>query len=444
MHCFALLIFSLILVIMFYKNSHRIEVKLLSFLIFFILLINQTFAQQKQDTLYLNLQQAERLFIDSNFILLAQHYNVDAQKALVEQAKVWQNPTLNTDFGIAANGKFVNFRKNSDGNFNGQYYIQIQQLILTAKKRGKLIDLANTNARLSELQLQDVLRNLHYQLKQDYYSILQQLALLSIYNDQAIQLDKLLKGMKAQLDAGNIAQKDYVRIQALVISLQQDRTELYKSLADNESDLKTLLQIKDVNIFIKPVDALKVDVAMPDNLESLINTALRSNPNYLLQQSQTTYQQQTLSYQKALQTPDITLGPNFDRNSNFAPNYVGLGVSVPLPVFNKNKGNIKSAEANIKQQQAITQNAETELRNNISNAYKKLVLSIQLNNTTQKDFYSNYTTIYNNMLDSYKQRQINLLEFLDFYNDYTDSQKKLLDQQLNLQLSTAELQYYSQ
>ena len=444
MHCFALLIFSLILVIMFYKNSHRIEVKLLSFLIFFILLINQTFAQQKQDTLYLNLQQAERLFIDSNFILLAQHYNVDAQKALVEQAKVWQNPTLNTDFGIAANGKFVNFRKNSDGNFNGQYYIQIQQLILTAKKRGKLIDLANTNAHLSELQLQDVLRNLHYQLKQDYYSILQQLALLSIYNDQAIQLDKLLKGMKAQLDAGNIAQKDYVRIQALVISLQQDRTELYKSLADNESDLKTLLQIKDVNIFIKPVDALKVDVAMPDNLESLINTALRSNPNYLLQQSQTTYQQQTLSYQKALQTPDITLGPNFDRNSNFAPNYVGLGVSVPLPVFNKNKGNIKSAEANIKQQQAITQNAETELRNNISNAYKKLVLSIQLNNTTQKDFYSNYTTIYNNMLDSYKQRQINLLEFLDFYNDYTDSQKKLLDQQLNLQLSTAELQYYSQ
>lgn len=429
---------------MFYKNSHRLEVKLLSFLLVFIVSINQTFAQQKQDTISLSLQQAEKHFIDSNFILLAQHYNVDAQKALIEQAKVWQNPTLNTDFGIAANGKFVNFRNNSDGNFNGQYYIQIQQLILTAKKRGKLIDLANTNARLSELQLQDVLRNLRYQIKQDYYSIQQQLQLIYIYNDQAIQLDKLLKVMKAQLDAGNIAQKDYVRIQALVISLQQDRTELFKSLADNESELKTLLQIRDANVFIKPLGALKSDVSMPDNVESLINSALRSNPNYLLQQSQTTYQQQNLSYQKALQTPDITLGPNFDRNSNFAPSYVGLGVSVPLPVFNKNKGNIKSAEANIKQQQAITQNAETELRNNVSNAYKKLVLSIQLNNSTQKDFYSNYTIIYNNMLDSYKQRQINLLEFLDFYNDYTDSQKKLLDQQLNLQLALAELQYYTQ
>ena len=184
------------------------------------------------------------------------------------------------------------------------------------------------------------------------------------------------------------------------------------------------------------------EVAMPDNLESLVNSALKSNPNYLLQQWQTTYQQQNLSYQKALQTPDITLGPNFDRNSNFAPNYVGLGVSLPLPVFNKNKGNIKSAQANIKQQETLTQNAETELRNNISNAYRKLLLSIELNNSSQKAFYQDYATIYNNMLQSYKDRQINLLEFLDFFNDYTDSQKKLLDQQLNLQLAKEELQYH--
>ncbi len=414
------------------------------FLSFLFLSASSTslFAQQKQDTLPLSLQQSEKIFTDSNLLLLAQHYNVDAQKALVEQAKVWQNPTLNTDIGIAADSKFVRYKKNADGSYNGQYYIQIQQLILTAKKRGKLIDLANTNTRLSELQLQDVLRNLRYQLHQDYYTIQQQLALLGIYNDQALQLNKLLNGMKAQLSAGNIARKDYVRIQALVISLQQDITELKKDMADSQNDLKTLLQLKDANIFIKPSEPLSGEVAMPDNLESLVNSALKSNPNYLLQQWQTTYQQQNLSYQKALQTPDITLGPNFDRNSNFAPNYVGLGVSLPLPVFNKNKGNIKSAQANIKQQETLTQNAETELRNNISNAYRKLLLSIELNNSSQKAFYQDYATIYNNMLQSYKDRQINLLEFLDFFNDYTDSQKKLLDQQLNLQLAKEELQYH--
>ena len=425
-----------------YMKSLSKGVKYLFVVGLVISICESTSAQQKQDTLTLSLQQAEKVFIDSNLTLLAYHYGVDAQKALVEQAKVWQNPTLNTDWGIAANGKFVQYKKNADGNYNGQYYIQIQQLILTAKKRGKLIDIANTNTRISELQLQDVLRTLRYQLHQDYYTIQQQLELLDIYKGQSEQLDRLLKGMKAQLDAGNIARKDYVRIEALVISLQQDITELKKGLADSENDLKTLLQIKDANQFVKPAEQLTGEVPMPDNLESLVNGALKTNPYYLLQQWQTTYQKQNLSYQKALQTPDITLGPNFDRNSNFAPSYVGLGISVPLPVFNKNKGNIKSAEANIKQQQAVTQSAETELRNNISNAYQKLILSIELGNGTQKAFYKDYTTIYNNMLESYKQRQINLLEFLDFFNDYTDSQKKLLDQQLNLQLAKEELQYH--
>ncbi len=426
------------------RNTNFLQRYCHSILLFLFLsiYISNLFSQEKQDTLLLTLQQSDKTFIDSNLLLLAQHYNVDAQKALVEQAKVWQNPTLNTDIGIAADGKFVGYKKNADGGYNGQYYIQIQQLILTAKKRGKLIDLANTNTRLSELQLQDVLRNLRYQLHQDYYTIQQQLALLRIYDNQAVQLNKLLSGMKDQLGAGNIARKDYVRIQALVISLQQDITELKKDMADSQNDLKILLQIKDANIFIKPSGPLSDDIAMPDNLESLVNSALKSNPNYLLQQWQTTYQQQNLSYQKALQTPDITLGPNFDRNSNFAPNYVGLGLSLPLPVFNKNKGNIKSAQANIKQQEILTQNAETELRNHISNAYRKLLLSMELNNSSQKAFYQDYETIYNNMLQSYKDRQINLLEFIDFFNDYTDSQKKLLEQQLNLQLAKEELQYH--
>jgi len=286
------------------------------------------------------------------------------------------------------------------------------------------------------------MRNLRYQLHQDYYTVQQQLALQKIYNAQALQLNNLLKGMQAQLNAGNIAQKDFVRIQALIISLQQDILELNKSIVDTQNDLKTLLQIKQNNVFIKPVDELNVNISLPESLESLTNTALQSNPYYLLQQKTTVLQQQNVTYQKALRSPDITLGPNFDRNSNFAPNYFGMGVSLPLPVFNKNKGNIKSAEANVKQQVAVTQNAETELRNNISSAYQKLLLGVQLNSASQKDFYNRYQTVYNNMLQSYTQRQIGLLEFLDFYNDYTDLQQKLLQQQLNLQLANEELQYH--
>ncbi len=394
------------------------------------------------DTLRLGLQDMEKRFLDSNLVLLAGHYNVDAQKALIQQARLWDNPVLNTDQVIAANGKFFPYGKNADGSFSGQYYIQVQQLIKTAGKRSKLVDLATTNTKLSELQLQDVLRNLRYQLRIDYYTVIQQLDTRAIYIEQLAQLNKLLSGMNAQLTAGNIAQKDYLRIQALLISLEQDMTELNKAIADNQAELKTLLQIKD-NSFIKPIQVADGSMTTLVDTDLLFETGKKNNPAYLLQQTQTLFQQQNLSYQKALRVPDITLGPNFDRNSSFAPNYVGLGISLPLPLLNKNQGNIKSAEFGVKQQQALVLNAETELRNNIVNAYYKWLLSVKQNSTTQNTFYTKYQAMYQNILTSYQQRQINLLEFLDFFNDYTQSQQRLVQQHLGLQLAKEELNYHT-
>ncbi len=392
------------------------------------------------DTLRLSLPAMEKIFLDSNLTLLAGHYGVDAQKALINQAKVWDNPMLNTDQVIAANGRFFPYGKNPDGTYSGQYYIQVQQLIKTAGKRGKLINLATTNAKLSELQLQDVLRNLRYQLKVDYFTILQQLDTKSIYETQRTQLNKLLSGMDAQLTAGNIAQKDYLRIQALLIALEQDITDLNKEIEDNEHDLKILLQLKTIG-FIKPAENATSNSLNLINAEILYDTARKSNPNYLIQQTQTLYQQQNLSYQKSLRTPDLTISPNFDRNSNFSPNYWGLGISLPIPIINNNKGNIKSAEYSIKQQQTITASAETELWNNINSAYHKLLMTIKQNSTTQKEFYQKYQAMYQNVLTSYQNKQINLLEFLDFFNDYTASQQRLLQQNLNFQLAKEELNY---
>lgn len=393
------------------------------------------------DTLRMSVQEMEKRFIDSNLQLLAAHYQVDAQKALVDQARLWDNPVLNTDQVIAANGHFFPYGKNPDGSFNGQYFVQVQQLIQTAGKRGKLIKLASTNAKLSELSLQDVLRNLRYQLRTDFYTLLQQEGMLKMTDGQITQLRILLSGMEAQLQAGNIAQKEYLRIQALVNASEQDRTDLLKSISDSQSDLKILLQIKEP-VFIQPIDSgADIQLSGLINQELLLETAKQHNPNYLLQQTQTLFQQQNVAYQKALSVPDVTIGPNFDRNSNYAPNYVGLGISLPIPLLNRNQGNIRSAEFTVKQQQSLTNAAETELANKLGNAYQKLVLTLQQNNPGKKSFYRQYQAMYTNVLKSYQQKQISLLEFLDFFTDYSASIQRQLNQQLNLQLAKEELNY---
>ncbi|NCI46235.1 TolC family protein [Sediminibacterium soli] len=429
---------------MFSLITRRCKAPGVAGLVLFSCMALPVFAQNNpSDTLRMRLPDMEKRFLDSNLLLLAAHYNVDAQKALIEQARKWDNPTLNTDQVVAANGRFLPYGKNPDGSFSGQYYIQLQQLIRTAGKRGKLIDMAGTNARMGELQLQDLLRNLRYQLRSDFYTLQQQVANRNTYLLQMQQLKVLMDGMQTQLAAGNIAQKDYLRIQSLSVSLGQDIAELDRSIAENQAEMRTLLQVKS-NVYLIPDETAPQPSAMPPaSVPELLETAKQNNPSYLLQQAMGLYQQQNLSYQKALRVPDIMLGPNFDRNSNTMPNYFGLGISIPIPVFNRNQGNIRSAQYSVKQQETLVSHAETELRNQLFESYNKWLLALQQDNTTNKTFYEKYRSMYANVVDSYRRRQIGLLEFLDFFNEYTASQQRLLRQRLNEQLAKEAINYYA-
>lgn len=405
-----------------------------------VFLTNVNAQSTVEDTVQLTLGQAEQQFLQKNLTLLAGRYNIDVNRALIDQAKVWDNPVLITDQNIYADGQFFSHGKDLYGQPKGQVFIQLQQLIKTAGKRSKQVNLAVTTAEMSELQLQDVLRNLKYQLRTNYYTISQLFAIQQIYNQELQEMNHLLTGMEAELKAGNIAQREYLRVQALVISLQQDITENNRSLSDAEADLKTLLQVTG-NTFIRPADTLAFPTFKPPVLDELVAAAKTNNAEYLLQQKQVLYQQQNLQYQKALKSPDITFAPEYDRASNYAPHYVGLTLSLPLPVFNRNKGNIKAAEFSIKQEQTSQQQLETELSNNVVNAYNKLMFTQQQNNGTQNDFYSSYQKMFANMLQSYRQRQLSLLEFIDFFDTYKEANVKLRQQQLNLHLAKEELNF---
>lgn len=392
------------------------------------------------DTLELNIQQAEKIFLEKNLQLLAQQYNVEASKALIQQAKLWENPMLNTDQNVYSNNQFFEHGTDANGQPYGQYFVQLQQLIKTAGKRGKEIKMARTNAEISDWQLKDLLRNLRMQLHADYYTLVQLQHIRELYADGKQQLNKLLEGMQAQYKAGNIAQKDLLRVQALAIGLQQDMADNEKQLNETEAELKTMLQVSG-NTYIK-VDGNATPFAMPDKSITELNAlAKESNPYYQLQQLQLKYQQQNLSLQKAIAVPDVTVGPNFDKNSNYTPNYFGMGISLPLPLLNRNQGNIKAAKWQVKSSEATTSYAEQELGNNVLKAYNTLATTLQLRSATQSDFYDDYSKLYNNVVNSYRQRQISLIEFIDFFDTYKEMREKQLQLELNLQLAKEELNY---
>ena len=400
-------------------------------------------SQAQEDTLRLSLKQTEKIFLDSNLLLIASSYNVDASKALIDQAKNWDNPILSTDQNVYTNNKF--FQHGIDpvsGQPTGQYFIQLQQLVKTAGKRGKLIKMATTNSKISQLQLNDLLRNLKYDLRSNYYTLIMLINNKNIAEQSHAKLNVLFKGMTSQYSVGNISQKDYLRVQSLLVALDKEISDLTNQILDVENSLKTTLQIKG-NIFIYPQDDfLSFKVNFTSDKE-ILAIAKANNPYFELQEIQVLYQQQNLSYQKALAVPDLTFGPEYDHNSNYIPHYFGLGISLPLPLLNKNKGNIKSADYNVKQQQAIAQNAAIELQNNIANSYKKLLSVLKISNESEQSFYEKYTHMFNNILNSYEQKQLSLLEFMDFFDTYKEVQNQHFQSKLNLQLASEEINYHA-
>lgn len=404
----------------------------------------QPFTLPASDTLRLDIKQAERVFLDSNLQLLAKKFNIRSNEALVLQARKWDNPVLSTNQNIYARGEGW-FKHgtvyDSLGNPTpqGEIMLDVEQLIKTAGKRRKQIDIAKTNVNLAEWEFNSTMRSLRLTVLTDFYTVAQLLGNAALYQDNLDRLTRLSTAMEGQLRSGNIAKKEYLRIQALIVGLQHNIADNSKSLEDAESELKTTLRIKG-NVFIKPVTTEEEKADLPSlSIMQLVDTARQHNTDYQSEVYQLQLQQQTLRLQKALAVPDVTVGTVFDQHSTYAPNYWGLNIGLPLPLWDRNQGNIKSARSLVQAEEANMQQLDTKLENDVINAYRKLALTNQLSSAGNQQFYKDYYTIYKNMVEAFDKRQISLLEFLDYYNDYQSTRQQQLQQILNLHLAKAEL-----
>ena len=81
----------------------------------------------------------------------------------------------------------------------------------------------------------------------------------------------------------------------------------------------------------------------------LMETALASRPDLAAAVLRAEYHRKDIVYQKALAIPDISLGVKYDRAGGVWDNFFGVGIGVQLPVFNRNKGAIRSARFRLRQ-----------------------------------------------------------------------------------------------
>jgi len=391
------------------------------------------------DTLKMSLQDAEKQFLEKNFSLLAQKYNVEASKALIDQAKLWDNPVLSTDQNIYDGISKKLFYHNAGQNL-GQVFVQLNQVFTTAGKRGKQVQVAKDNEKVQEAAFNDLMRNLRYNLQLDFGQLANLIAQGRVYQLEIASATNLVNGIQKSFDAGNTSMKDLLRLKALLFGLQNDMTENSRQINDLQTELKTLLVTGEM-AYILPIVNEQPNQAVDLSIPNLIEQAKTNRPDYLSNQYQLNSATHNLDYQKALASPDVTLGLSYDKNSSYAPNYVGFQVGLPLPFFNRNQGNIESAKFNRMSQENTLKDNEAHLKNDVVAAVNQYKLNLELVSAQQTAFNGQYDKLFNNMLKSFQQRDIGLIEFVDFFDSYKDTKLKILQQQYNVQKAIADLNF---
>jgi cobalt-zinc-cadmium efflux system outer membrane protein len=395
--------------------------KIIFVFIFSILLKNILFGQSNiSDTLRIKLNNAESIFLNNNYQLLAQKYNIESQKALIIQAKLLPNPNFSYGRGpvFPLNDPNSNYPKSSFFS-NSESSASISQLITTAGKRNKQIKIAEKTASLSEFQFYDLVRTLKFTLRSDFFNLfyLQQSA--SVYDKEIANLEVIVNAFNEQEGKGYISQKEVVRIKAQLYTLKSEYNDLENQINDIESELRLLLQLKQQYILPVISEDNIIDITPSKYSYSiLLDSAYVNRPDLAISKLNTNLSNLNYSYQKSLTVPDITASASYDKQGSYAQNFHSIGISFDLPFLNRNQGNIKSAQA-IKKTNEINEKLQVlTIEEQVSRALQKAIDNDKLYKSIDKAFSLKFDSLLNEVFLNYKKRNISLIDFLDFYEAY--------------------------
>jgi cobalt-zinc-cadmium efflux system outer membrane protein len=375
------------------------------------------------DTVRLTLPDAEVRFVQNNLLLLAQRYNITAQQALAVQARLIDNPTILVDQNVLQQAihRQGTVGDNPDLSRN-QVAVQVQQLFSLAGRRRAAGRVGQQAAVVEQFNLEDLVRNLRFQLRTTFYDIHYRQQTLRVYDAEIPQLRHTVDLYQSQYEKGNIALKEVIRLKAFLFTLETERVGLVTDQANSQADLHILLR-DSTNAVYRPItnpDRIRSLSLAPYPEQQLIDTALVRRADLLSRRAEVQRQELNLHLQKAIATPDLAVGYSYDRLGSYFNNYNSLTLGIAVPIFNRNQGNIQAAKSQISQAQAQAEQQQLTVRRDVHEAYQIAQRQDDLYQHTSRDT-TPFSRLIDNIEQGYTKRLISVVEYLDFYEAYKNN-----------------------
>ena len=400
----------------------------------FLLLAGKMCAQQVAGTL--TLKEAEQRFLERNLSLIAERYNIDMAQAQVLQAKLFENPVISLEQNVynRLNGKYFDFGK------EGEAVVEIEQVIHLAGQRNKQVRLEKINKEIAEYQFEEVMRTLRQELNEKFVEVYFLSKSIAIYEKEVNSLQVLLGGMKIQQEKGNISFMEISRLESMLFSLKKEKNERESDLLTTRGELNLLLNLPEdtqVQLSLDEEVLQQLDLSQLSfaDLKAIIN----ERPDQKIARSTVNASRANLKLQKSMAFPEFSVKGNYDRVGNFINDYFAIGVSLSVPIFNRNQGNIKASRFSIQQAGVQQEYAANRADMELFTAYTSLEKATQLYQSTNMDLERNFEKLITGVNENFTRKNISLLEFIDYYDSYKETCIQLYEIKKNVFLAMENL-----
>jgi len=400
-----------------------------------------------QDTLRINADECQALFLRENLPLIAQHLHISQAEAMVQQAKLWNNPSFTFDqVNLWATPRQTNNQETTPPLWNNfgrdqQFAMEIEQLIFTAGKRKTLIEIEKLGVEEATAYFAELLRNLKVEFRnliaqQVYFQRIE-----NVYQRQIASMSTLVQAYQNQLEQGNVSVGEYVRLKALELNLLTELNELNTEKNAVQKELKSLMHIPASTVIAIEDNQHTLENVPLLNLQQLIEMAYENRKDIQLTAINEKIAQKWHNYQRKQRIPDLSLKAAYDRNGSTMLDFVGFGITLDLPVFNRNQGAIQMAQIETQIAQLHTTEARQRMENQVVEAYNNLRIAIDFKQNIDPNYEQTLDELLLSYIFNFQQRNIGMLEFIDFMEAYTENKRALLEADRNVQQRIEELIY---
>lgn len=339
-----------------------VRTRVVFFTALMLVLAARVWAQDLPATL--TLQDALQLARAQNPTLAAASSDVAVAEADLNQATRRLNPALT--FGSEG---YPAFEPSPHPPFwDGQELtIRFDQEIEIGGRRGRRSDAAVAATTVARSRLNDQRRRIDLAVQRSYLQVVLAKADREVARDALADIDRVLGISKARLDQGEISGGEFRRLQVERLRFVDDQFATELALKNAKAALLSILGVADLN---RPFEVTGVLTEVPASLAAagagasssvfdraaLERQALAARPDVLAARSEEQRADSETQLQRALRTPNITVGGGYKRT--LTSDGIVFGVTMPLALFNRNPGGIARAEA--AQRRAASQTAAAE------------------------------------------------------------------------------------